>query len=277
MTSIAHPVQLPLPFDEGRTCNTCNTYLPLEAFPRAHTKLPPHIRSHRCRPCQSAYKRQYYLDNRERLLSQQHAHYQSTIEAQRAKAREYARKHRVEANERLKRWRQANPERERALRVRDQTRHAVRIYERNKAWCAAHPERAAASKLKYRRNNPESVVVQAARRRARLRQAGATLTRKQWQEIKERWDYRCLCCGRQEPEIKVTLDHIVPVCKGGGTTPENTQPLCQPCQHKKHTKVIDFRNPDLLYKGMPSNDSLPPPQARPGSVEILPSQQSRPR
>lgn len=49
----------------------------------------------------------------------------------------------------------------------------------------------------------------------------------------------CLCCG--EAETKLTVDHVIPLTKGGGNNIENVQPLCGPCNSTKHDKVIDYR------------------------------------
>jgi 5-methylcytosine-specific restriction endonuclease McrA len=40
----------------------------------------------------------------------------------------------------------------------------------------------------------------------------------------------CMVCGADEP---LSIDHIVPVSKGGGNEPENLQTLCKPCNTSK--------------------------------------------
>lgn len=57
--------------------------------------------------------------------------------------------------------------------------------------------------------------------------------------IIEKLGASCLNCGSEED---ITLDHIIPVSKGGLNTLSNLQPLCRPCNSTKGTKTIDYRN-----------------------------------
>jgi hypothetical protein len=60
-------------------------------------------------------------------------------------------------------------------------------------------------------------------------------------EIKERDRYTCLQCGvsvAAEPHLLLEVDHIMPVSKGGLSTPENLQTLCWRCNRTKGAKVV---------------------------------------
>lgn len=61
-----------------------------------------------------------------------------------------------------------------------------------------------------------------------------------WIKMKERYNYICPDCGKSEPEIKLTEDHITPILMGGDDNIENIQPLCPSCNSRKHTKTIKF-------------------------------------
>ncbi len=63
-----------------------------------------------------------------------------------------------------------------------------------------------------------------------------------WKRILEKYNGMCLCCKRKEPDVKITLDHIIPLSRGGKNTEENIQPLCTICNCKKFTKSIDYRS-----------------------------------
>ncbi len=70
---------------------------------------------------------------------------------------------------------------------------------------------------------------------------GGTVTDVQWEVIKAHYDYTCLRCKRQEPDIKLTVDHILPRSKGGTSILSNIQPLCEACNNAKRDKTIDYR------------------------------------
>jgi hypothetical protein len=92
--------------------------------------------------------------------------------------------------------------------------------------------------------NPSKALAQWHRRRAQLSGNGGSFTAEEWEAIKATQDYRCLACGRREPEIKLTVDHIIPVAMGGPSFAWNLQGLCDCCNKRKGAKHIDLRPTD---------------------------------
>jgi hypothetical protein len=71
-------------------------------------------------------------------------------------------------------------------------------------------------------------------------------------QIKESWDHKCAYC---ESEDNLTLDHIVPQCKGGLDIKTNVVACCHSCNQSKGHEYWklwyvqqDFYNEDRLDK-----------------------------
>lgn len=75
-------------------------------------------------------------------------------------------------------------------------------------------------------------------RRARLRDAEGSFTIQEWDELKTKYGNRCKNCNRSESVVKLTIDHIMPLSKGGSNFISNIQPLCGSCNSKKKDKVV---------------------------------------
>lgn len=78
------------------------------------------------------------------------------------------------------------------------------------------------------------------RRRALKASADGFHTQGEWETLKAQYNWKCPCCKKAEPQIKLTEDHIIPLIRGGSDNIENIQPLCKPCNSKKHIKIIKY-------------------------------------
>jgi 5-methylcytosine-specific restriction endonuclease McrA len=69
-------------------------------------------------------------------------------------------------------------------------------------------------------------------RKARRRKIGPKKRKRVF--VRDGW--KCLRCGEDDKE-KLTLDHIVPVSRGGSDEDENLQTLCKRCNEMKGNKT----------------------------------------
>lgn len=129
------------------------------------------------------------------------------------------------------RWRENNPERN--YEIRDK---ALRKYRENNV------EKVRAVSRNWKKNNVEKNLQINRNYRALKNGNGGEITIQEWQWLKEFYDFSCLKCGRKEPEIKLTLDHVKPLKLGGKNVIQNAQPLCGSCNSSKGAKEIDYRD-----------------------------------
>jgi len=123
--------------------------------------------------------------------------------------------------------------------------HQKEASEYAKKWQTTNPERHKENGRRWRRNHPEIHAFHARRYKARKKDAQGSHTLEDWLWLCEKFDYRCLCCGKQ---VKLTEDHIQSLFCGGSDYIENIQPLCGPCNSRKHTKEIHYIPADTFLK-----------------------------
>jgi len=174
-----------------------------------------------------------YRKDPKKVIARAKTYYQANLDQERQKDRAYR-----EANRELLRQRDRIRKETKREAINARTRELRRLIPekaekdraRSRAWQKAHPD-------KFR------VISKTAfhARRARERNAPGRFSYQEWESLKVQYDYTCLCCGRQEPEVKLTPDHVIPLARGGSNGIENIQPLCLRCNSRKQARTIDYR------------------------------------
>lgn len=81
--------------------------------------------------------------------------------------------------------------------------------------------------------------------RAREMGRRANLELVEWLMLLVKYKFRCAYCGR----IFETMDHILPISSGGGTTLTNVVPCCKDCNTAKGASVwLPARAGELPYE-----------------------------
>jgi 5-methylcytosine-specific restriction endonuclease McrA len=138
-----------------------------------------------------------------------------------------------------KAWRENNPEKIKESRRRNTASEGFKSYYRR--WYQSHKDWMLDYNRKWVDQNRDKKLAREANRRSREASVGGSVTGTEWAELKRKYNHACLCCGKREPEIKLTMDHVKPLIKGGANTIDNIQPLCQSCNSSKARKHIDYR------------------------------------
>lgn len=170
--------------------------------------------------------KEYYKKNREKLVEY---------------SREYRKNNPEKTLESMLNYQKNNKDKINARRREHRKENHERILNRERAWKKNNPEsikrqRQAHKDRNYskiwRENNPEKYAEKIHRRRIRLENNGVFVILKK--EIKRLLSQPCSFCGSYE---KTTLDHIVPIAKGGRHSIGNLQTLCQSCNSQKRDSL----------------------------------------
>lgn len=212
--------------EQYKTCTGCNQSLPNTLF--SPSKLGKLGTRSKCRPCSAKQTKNYRIKN---------PNYAS----------EYSKLYREKFPEKVKqaneRFRKQNPDYGKSYH--NQHRNAERLRSRLRYW--QNPQREALRKKKfreenpevlaernrrYRRNNPEALRNKSQRRRARLRQNAAFAISKK--ELQKLYASKCFYCG----DNSTTVDHVVPIVRGGSHSIGNLVPACNHCNFSKAGRTI---------------------------------------
>lgn len=224
-----------------------------------------------CRVCQKEYARQYYKANSEKVKQKVNEYRFANLEKVYAGIRRYVQNNKDKVLARRRIYQEKNTEKIKeykqkwyidnleSLKERYHKRYILKSDEdkaRAKKWRSENLERVEFNKRKYyfenqeelrersrqwRKNNPEKRRALNRLHRARKAGSGGKITVQEWEALKKFYNYTCLRCGKREPEIKLTLDHVLPLKLGGKHSIENAQPLCHSCNSSKNAKHVDYR------------------------------------
>lgn len=171
---------------------------------------------------QSEEKRKYVREQMRKYRAT-HPEYK---EKERLKALEYTKKYPDRRKASTKKWRESN---------KDKWNAYMQIWRKN------NPERWKELSKEYRDRNIDVIRVKEAQKETRRRKATGSFTLEEWNAKKKLFNHTCPSCGKKEGEIKLTIDHAVPLIAGGTHNIDNLQPLCAHCNFSKREKTIIYK------------------------------------
>jgi 5-methylcytosine-specific restriction endonuclease McrA len=121
-----------------------------------------------------------------------------------------------------KRWRENNPEKVKALYKSWVESNRDRVRGLNQKWNTEHPE--------HHRRRYDALK-------------NSDFSFEQWLDILDQFGHCCVYCGRGDK--KLTMDHVIPISKGGEHSKENVVPACRSCNSKKGNREAS-RYPRVL-------------------------------
>ena len=191
---------------EMKMCKVCKKTRPIQDYCPASRKT--------CRFCEAERRKKDYWANIERERKTQGRYRQKHQEEIRARARAY---------QKTERGKEVN---RKACRKYRQSEHGKMIL------------RAKSRRQGKTPNGRQKGRIRCARRRALLMTANGTFTTENWQKTITRQKNRCYHCTKKFTQNRPpTIDHIIPLSKGGEHGPLNIVASCRPCNSSKHNKI----------------------------------------
>jgi 5-methylcytosine-specific restriction endonuclease McrA len=185
-----------------KVCKICGEEKSLEDFKKCKSKSG---RGTECKKCDAQRSRKYYDQNKEKRNQYSKEYHQKHLEEQKRKQKEY----RIKNKKRKQDYR---------LRYRSITENKEKINAKQRHYYYKNKEKAYEANL---------------RRRARKRNAKAFFISKK--DIKKIYMLPCFACGSKE---NITMDHKVPISRGGSHGIGNLLSLCKSCNSSKGARTL---------------------------------------
>jgi 5-methylcytosine-specific restriction endonuclease McrA len=189
-----------------KKCSKCGETKPFKEFAKAKNKLGV---SSWCLDCGKEYSHQNRLAHPEKI----------------AKYHE--------------KYKRNNPEKIKESQGVYQKTHLEKSREKCRRYYASHKEKFVDKQRNWLKNNPDYSRLHVQKYKSAKKGNGGKITDQEWADLCDKYGNKCLRCGKSN--VKLTIDHVVPISLGGKNVIENVQPLCLSCNSSKHTKVIDYR------------------------------------
>ena len=185
----------------------------------------------------------YRESHREELRVKQLVYAADHREAKKAYDAAYAPAHREERRARWLTYREhsaaynaAHAAERRAYSAAYYAAHAAKRRAYSAAYYATHRGEAAAANAAWRAAHPEQLQINSRGRRARKR--GAFVENVSPQAVYARDKWKCGICGKKVKPEEASLDHIIPLAKGGEHSYRNVQLAHLKCNISKKDRAI---------------------------------------
>jgi hypothetical protein len=114
-----------------------------------------------------------------------------------------------------------------------QKTNRTRCANRERKWRKNNPDKFKKSCISWRNKNKELVCSYTSNRRTKKMRNGIFQIGKN--ELAKLYSSACVSCGSTQ---EITLDHIIPISRGGRHAIGNLQPMCQRCNSSKGDKLM---------------------------------------
>ena len=166
------------------------------------------------------YNKEYYENNPEYFKQYYTEHYKDNSEYFKQYSKQYYKENKERHNEYMKQYYNDNKE---------------HYKEHHKQWNKDNPEYF----KQYYKDNPEVFFNYRNKRRSREENQGRGITKEQWLDMMNFFEWRCAYSGETLSEETRSIDHIIPLAKEGLNEPWNCVPMVKYYNISKNASNIN--------------------------------------
>lgn len=186
-----------------KRCTKCGVEKPLTAF-----SLYKGSPRRQCRACMQVYNRAYYERNTEKAKAE------------------------------AKKWREGHPEREKANKQRHYTENKEYYRRKHDLWYAVNRENWLKKSKAYHQTEVGKIRNRLAASKYRSLRKQGDVTPNELITLMQRQKRCAYCKCKFTDKLPATVDHVIPLSKGGLHTISNLVLACRPCNSRKHNNEI---------------------------------------
>ena len=178
-----------------------------------------------CKKCRNIYHKEYYNNNKDKKKLYYENNKEYIKERERVQKKEYYKRNKIKIDEYNKKYYEDNKEErlEYGRLWRENNKEYIRKYQNE-----------------YVKNNPEKMFNKSNKRRNKLNNQGRGITKEQWKEMMNFFDWKCAYSGEKMESNKTTngrtIDHIVALDSNGENEIWNCVPMKRGYNTSKSTK-----------------------------------------
>lgn len=192
----------------------------------------------KCRECKSSYNKTHYDDNKEYKKEMSKKYSQQNKEKRKEQNKQYYENNKEEINRKRKEYYKENKEIELRKNKEYQEKHREKIKEQRKEYYEENKDRLKEEKKVYYKNNPHINFNNSAKRRKREENQGNGISKEQWLEMMEFFNWKCAYSGITLDKNNRSIDHIVALNNNGEHEIWNCIPMYMPYNSSKNTNNI---------------------------------------
>ena len=240
-----------------KICNECKKLLVANSLNFNKHKQCKYDVQNKCKKCISEYNKQNYENNKDYKKRKSREYSQSHKEEKKKRDKEYYEKNKnnVEFREKRKKYRETHREEINETNRKYQQEHKEEILKQRKEHYERNKEELKEKNREYRKNNPHIVFNNHIKRRKLEETQGEGISKDQWIEMMEFFNWECAYSGIQLNKDNRSIDHIIPLNNNGENNIWNCVPMLMNYNSSKNDSdwlewyiQQDFYNEERLNK-----------------------------